>query len=65
MTAPDPSEPAERPQPELPDGVDPLGVPRDGGEHDTFVITAAAVVALLALAFTLGWIVYHQLVGRA
>lgn len=55
-------EPEEGAHAELPDGVDPLGVPRHGGEHDTFVITAAAVVALLALAFTLGWIVYHQLV---
>lgn len=62
MTAPDPYEPAEPSQPELPDGVDPLGVPHEGGAHDTFVITAALVVALLALAFTLGWIVYHQLV---
>ncbi len=62
MTVSDPSEPAERSQHDVPDGVDPLGVPREGGAHDTFVMTAAVVVALLALAFTLGWIVYHQLV---
>jgi hypothetical protein len=52
----------ERSQHDVPDGVDPLGVPREGGAHDTFVMTAAVVVALLALAFTLGWIVYHQLI---
>lgn len=62
MTASDRNEPQKRAQPDLPDGVDPLGVPREGGAHDAFVMTAALVVALLALAFTLGWIVYHQLV---
>lgn len=61
MTAPQAGDPADATRSGLPDGVDPLGVPRPGGAHDAFVITAAVVVALLALAFTLGWIVYHQI----
>jgi len=47
--------------PDLPDGVSPLGVATPLAEHHAFVLTAAAVVALLALIFTLSWIVYHQL----
>ncbi len=46
---------------DLPDGVDPLGVLRQRSGHNAFVLTGAAVVALLALIFTLSWIVYHQL----
>jgi hypothetical protein len=46
---------------DLPDGVDPLGVPREGGGRQAFVLLLATVVALLALAFTLGWVVYHHL----
>ncbi len=49
-------------RPDLPDGVDPLGVPSDQGGHDAFIVTLAVVVALLALTFTLGWVVYHRLV---
>ncbi len=48
-------------RPDIPDGVDPLGVQSDDGGHDAFIVTLAVVVALLALSFTLGWIVYHQL----
>jgi len=62
VTPPAPRDPAEGARSDLPGGIDPRGVPRPGGGHDTFVVTAAVVVALLALAFTLGWIVYHQLV---
>jgi hypothetical protein len=47
--------------PDLPDGVSPLGVTTPLAEHHAFVLTAAAVVALLALIFTLSWVVYHQL----
>jgi hypothetical protein len=45
----------------LPEGVDPLGVPHPRSGHNAFVVTAAMIVALLALIFTLSWIVYHQL----
>lgn len=61
-----PQDPAESPSGQStgpPDGVDPLGVPRIGGDWDALVLTAAIVVALLALVFTLGWVVYVQLVG--
>ena len=50
-----------RQRPDLPDGVQPLGVPDDTGVRNAFVWVTAAVVALLALIFTLGWIVFHQL----
>ncbi len=46
---------------DLPEGVDPLGVPRADTGRNTFIVAAAIVVATLALIFTLGWIVYHQL----
>ena len=45
----------------LPDGIRPLGVPTARSGHQAFVLAAAAVVALLALIFTLGWVVFHQL----
>jgi hypothetical protein len=47
----------------LPEGVDPLGVPGERTGHNAFILASAAVVALLALIFTLSWIVYHQLSG--
>ena len=46
----------------LPDGVDPIGVPGRRSGRDAFWLTAALVGALLGFAFTLSWIVYHQLV---
>ncbi len=47
---------------DLPEGIDPLGVPgRDSG-RDAFVLLLAVTGALLALIFTLGWVVYHHLV---
>ncbi|MBA3233309.1 MAG: hypothetical protein H0T17_05100, partial [Propionibacteriales bacterium] len=42
---------------EPPDGIDPLGVPLPDSGRRAFVMTAAAVVATLALIFTLGWVV--------
>lgn len=45
----------------LPEGVDPLGVPRPDTGRNAFIVAAAVVVATLALIFTLGWIVFHQL----
>ncbi len=49
--------------PELPDGVDPVGVPADGSGRDAFVLLLAVVVALLALVVTLGWVVFHHVGG--
>jgi hypothetical protein len=46
---------------ELPDGVQPLGVPTDRSGHNAFILSAAAAVALLALIFTLSWVVFNQL----
>jgi hypothetical protein len=46
---------------QLPDGVQPLGVPSDRSGHNAFILAAAASVALLALIFTLSWIVFNQL----
>jgi hypothetical protein len=58
---PDPLDQERRIEGELPDGVDPLGVPQPSTGYHAFLLTAAAVVALLALIFTLSWVVYHQL----
>jgi hypothetical protein len=52
-------------QPDLPEGIDPLGVPREGGGRQAFVLLLAVVVALLGLVFTLGWVVYHHLATSA
>ncbi len=46
---------------DLPDRVDPLGVPRRDTGRNAFILTAAVTVALLALIFTVGWVVFHQL----
>jgi hypothetical protein len=51
-----------RPGNDLPEDIDPLGVPSRRTGDDTFVLLLAVTVALLGLIFTLGWIVYHQLV---
>lgn len=56
-------EPPRKPPTDLPDGVDPQGVLPERGGRDAFVLGLAITVALLGLIFTLGWIVYHQLVG--
>ncbi len=47
--------------PDVPDGVDPFGVPREGAGRELFIVLLAVVVALLGLAFTLGWVVFHHL----
>jgi len=49
--------------PDLPDDIDRTGVPRDGGAQEAFVLLLGALVALLALIVTLGWIVFHHLQG--
>ncbi len=48
-------------EPIHPDGIDGLGVPTSRSEREAFVITLAAVIALLGLCFTLGWIVFNHL----
>ncbi len=48
-------------EPPLPDSIDPVGVPREDSGRNAFILAAAVTVALLALIFTLGWIVFHQL----
>ena len=58
---PDPLDEARELDGQLPDGVRPLGVPTARSGHNAFVLSAAVVVALLALIFTLGWVVFHQL----
>lgn len=50
--------------PPLPEGIDPLGVPTEEGGRQAFVLLLAVVVALLGLTFTLGWVVFHHLVGN-
>ncbi len=45
---------------ERPDGIDPRGVPTPQSEREAFVIALAAVVALLGLCFTVGYIVFNQ-----
>jgi hypothetical protein len=45
----------------VPFGIDPEGVLPPRGGRDAFILFLAATIALLALIFTLGWVVYHQL----
>ncbi|MEJ7665428.1 MAG: hypothetical protein WKG07_40845 [Hymenobacter sp.] len=52
---------SQRGLPDLPDGIDPTGVPTEGGGRQAFILLLALVVALLGLTFTLGWVVYHHL----
>jgi hypothetical protein len=47
--------------PDLPDDVDPVGVPGPTSGQDTFVMLVGVLVALLALIATLGWVVFHHL----
>jgi len=54
--------PDRGPDGDLPDGVDSTGVPSEDAGRNAFILTVAVTVALLALIFTLGWIVYHQIV---
>ncbi|MDP9317619.1 MAG: hypothetical protein M3O94_00815 [Actinomycetota bacterium] len=50
--------------PELPDGIDPLGVPSEEGGRRAFILLLAVVIALLGLTFTLGWVVFHHLTAQ-
>jgi hypothetical protein len=53
---------ARRERDDVPEGVDPLGVPAPAAARDTFILLLAVTAALLALIFTLAWVVYHHLV---
>lgn len=50
---------------DLPEGVDPQGVPRADAGRRAFVLLLAVTVAVLALIVTLGWVVYHHLILAA
>lgn len=50
---------------DLPDGVDQVGVPTEGEGHQVFILLLALAVALLALASTVGWVVFHHLTTRS
>jgi hypothetical protein len=49
--------------PDLPDDIDPVGVPGERSGPETFVLLLGLLVALLALIATMGWIVYHHIQG--
>ncbi len=62
----DPGHPDDGPghpddNPSWPDGIDPLGVPTSQSEREAFVLALAAVISLLGLCVTLGWIVFNQM----
>jgi hypothetical protein len=46
---------------DVPEGFDPLGVPRAGAGRDTLLMVSALVAALVALIVTVGVIVYYRL----
>jgi hypothetical protein len=50
-----------RDESDLPVGIAPYGVPRDGEGRQLFIVLLSVVVALLGLIFTLGWVVLHHL----
>ncbi len=50
-------------RPDLPDDIDPVGVPQARSGQETFVLLIGALMALLALIATLGWIVFHHIQG--
>lgn len=58
---PDPYDEERRLDGRLPDGVEALGVPTERSGHNAFVLSAAAAVAVLALIFTLSWVIFNQL----
>ena len=49
---------------DLPDGVDPIGVPADDAEYRSFVIALAAIAVFLVLCTTVGWIAYNHFATR-
>jgi hypothetical protein len=45
---------------DLPDGVDPIGVPDDDADYRSLVVAVAVVAICLVLCTTVGWIAYHH-----
>ncbi len=45
---------------DLPDGVDPVGVPADDADYRSLVIALAVLAVCLVLCTTVGWIAYHH-----
>ena len=52
------------PNPELgrPGDIDPTGVPGERSDREGLILAAGLLVAVLALVFTLGWVVFNQIV---
>ena len=48
-------------RPDLPDDIDPTGIPTEATGRETFIMLVAILVALLALIVTVGWIVINHL----
>jgi hypothetical protein len=46
-----------------PEQIDPTGVPGERSGREGLLLAAALLVGVLALVFTLGWVVFHQIVG--
>jgi hypothetical protein len=46
---------------DVPEGFDPIGVPRAGAGLDALMMVAALVAALVGLIVTVGYIVYYRL----
>ena len=44
-----------------PPDIDTTGVPTDSSGNEAFVLLMGVGLALLALLFTLGWVVFHHL----
>jgi hypothetical protein len=46
--------------PDLPDGIDPIGVPDDDADYRSLIVALAVVAIGLVLCTTVGWIAYHH-----
>jgi hypothetical protein len=51
-----------RPSQERPGDIDPRGIPGERSGREGFILAAALLVAVLGLIFTLGWVIFHQIV---
>ena len=45
---------------DVPEGFDPLGVPRAQAGRDALIMVSALIAALLGLILTVAWIVYYH-----
>ncbi len=50
-----------RGQTSRPPDIDTTGIPSDANGNEAFVLLMGVGLALLALLFTLGWVVFHHL----